>query len=105
MVNGMSSVEVFPFVVLPPMFTQAMVTVKADKDAERIAIYDRRNLMLITTSNNVPSNIVKIRVPLEFSTSNNLLVGILDDDLTYNAKFLDGCQADLIDGNQVTIRP
>ncbi|MEL4303117.1 hypothetical protein ACE02Z_16085 [Shewanella xiamenensis] len=101
----MSSVEVFPFVVLPPMFTQAMVTVKADKDAERIAIYDRRNLMLITTSNNVPSNIVKIRVPLEFSTSNNLLVGILDDDLTYNAKFLDGRQADLINGNQVTIRP
>lgn len=105
MVNGMSSVEVLPFVALPPMFTQAMVTVKADKDAERIAIYDRRNLMLITSSNNVPSNLVKIRVPLEFATSNNLLIGILDDGLTYNATFLDACQAEIINGNQVTMHP
>ncbi|WP_254915722.1 hypothetical protein [Shewanella sp. Shew256] len=44
-------------------------------------------------------------VPMGNQINSNLLVGILDDNRTYNAKFVDGVKAELIDGNTVNIRP
>lgn len=89
----------------PPVVTQAMVEVDHDMDANRIVIFNRTSLELIAVSRASNTGVSQFRVPLPYATNNELLVGIVDDDLVYNAKFADGVQAEVIDGNLVNIRP
>ncbi|QYK07563.1 hypothetical protein [Shewanella mangrovisoli] len=83
---------------------QACVDVVAANDAERIIIMDRVSAEVFHNFRFQSNKTMKFIVPLRFATSSDLLVGILDDDRSFNAKFLDGRQADLINGNQVNIR-
>ncbi|TVL34517.1 hypothetical protein [Shewanella xiamenensis] len=84
---------------------QACIDVIAHEDAERLLIMDRNTAEVFYNFTYQANKTMKFIVPLRFATSSDLLVGILDDDRSFNAKFLDGRPADLINGNQVAIRP
>ncbi|AUD59155.1 hypothetical protein AYJ58_06455 [Shewanella sp. Pdp11] len=88
----------------PAVAAQAMIEVDGDRSADRIVLIDRTSLALLIVSRASPTGISRFRVPIGYSTNNELLVGIMDDDLVYNAKFADGVQAEIIDGNLVNIR-
>jgi hypothetical protein len=83
--------------------TQAMVTVDADPYADRIVIIDR-NTAAAVANIKVVRNMMKVRVPFTYISANNLIVGILDDDGQYGAKFVDGVKAEVIDPKVTTIR-
>jgi len=87
------------------VYHQAVVDIKVDNNAERLIVMNRLTCEIYYVFNCKQVKNIKLITPLEHATNNLLLVGILDNDLNYNAKFLDGRQADLINGNQVTIRP
>jgi hypothetical protein len=82
---------------------QALVIVDTDPDAERIVIIDR-NTTVSVANIKIVRNVMKVRVPLTYLSANNLIVGILDDDGQYGAKFVDGVKAEAIDPKVTTIR-
>ncbi len=82
---------------------QAVVNVDVDIDAERVVILDRRSVISLGNQKVFTSNMM-IRVPIEYATSNNLIVGIVDDDNIFAGKFIDGVNAELIDPKVTTIR-
>ncbi|MEI8616063.1 hypothetical protein P4S54_21365 [Shewanella sp. PP-He15 brown] len=84
---------------------QAVVDIDADPDAERLLVINRGSGDVYHNFKYETNRILKFRVPIEHLANTELLVGIMDDSLTYNAKFVDGVQAELIDGNFVNIRP
>jgi hypothetical protein len=84
---------------------QCVVAVDADSDAERVVIIDRNTTEVFHNFNYQSNKQLKFIVPLIYSVNANLLVGILDDNRFYNAKFVDGVKAELINGNTVNIRP
>lgn len=86
-------------------FNQAVVSVDADLDAERIFILNRNSGEIYHNFTFEINKTLRFVVPNEHLVNSNILVGILDDDRTFNAKFVDGVQAELIDGNFVNIRP
>lgn len=83
---------------------QAMVEVDTDIDAEQVVIIERTTLNRMVYQRVAETGTIQLRVPVEYSTINNLIVGILDDDRVYGAKFLDGVQAQIIDGNVLTMQ-
>lgn len=89
---------------IPINLWQAMVEVDTDIDAEQVVILERTSLNRIVYQRVAATGVIQLRVPIIYSTINNLIVGILDDDRIYNAKFIDGVKAELIDGNTVLIR-
>ena len=48
-----------------------------------------------------PSGILKLIIPISFTTNNQLLIGTLDDSATYDCKFADGVKAELVNANTV----
>lgn len=83
------------------LIQQALITADTDINAERIVIVDRRNMAVIH-SKSIDGNIVNLIVPLIYLAQNNLLVGILDDDMEFNCQFIDGVKPELINGNAIT---
>ncbi|MBB1361521.1 hypothetical protein H5125_05040 [Shewanella sp. SR44-4] len=86
---------------VPAVLVQAMVEVDADVAAERIVVIDRSNLTPIHHMFNSQSGVVQIIVPLIYGSSNNLIVGILDDDSVFDCKFIDSVRPQLINANDV----
>ncbi|AUR84132.1 hypothetical protein NVP1049O_23 [Vibrio phage 1.049.O._10N.286.54.B5] len=82
-----------------PNYNLGLLRVDVDPAAEFIMVYNRRDFSLLGAKSNVESNNLRFKIPVEFTTTNNLLVVMLDMDLTYNAVVLDGVKAELIDGN------
>jgi len=82
---------------------QALVTVDTDPDSERVVIVDR-NTMICYGNHLVTRQFMKMRVPIKFVAGNDLVVGILDDNMVYGAKFVDGIRAEAIDPKVTTIR-
>lgn len=82
---------------------QAVVNVDVDVDAERVVILDRRSVISLGNQKVFNSNMM-LRVPIEYATSNNLVVGIIDDNNIFAGKFIDGVNAELIDPKVTTIR-
>lgn len=101
----MSDRIVHAIVYKPPVAAQALIEVDADESASRIIIFDRTSLALMIVSRASSTGVSQFRVPLPYSINNELLIGIVDDNLIYNAKFADGVKAEVIDGNLVNIRP
>ncbi len=98
--------RIIPAIVYkPPVAAQALIEVDSDESANRIIILDRTSLALIVVSRASSTGVGQFRVPLPYSINNELLIGIVNDDLVYNAKFADGVKAEVIDGNLVNIRP
>ncbi|MCK8043917.1 hypothetical protein MSG37_03395 [Shewanella sp. 1CM18E] len=50
-----------------------------------------------------PSGIYKLVLDVRFTADPLLLVGILDNDLQYNAAVADGVKLQLVDGNTVNL--
>ncbi|WP_351123321.1 hypothetical protein [Shewanella sp. T24-MNA-CIBAN-0130] len=80
-----------------------LITVDMDIAAERIMILNRSTGQSLLHTIRPPSGISKTLVPLSYTTSNKLLVGILDDGGVYDAKFKDGIMAELVDANTVNM--
>lgn len=89
----------------PPVVNQAMLSIDADPDAERVLIMVRDTGEVFHNFKYQSNKQLKFIVPLIYSVNADLLVGILDDNRVYNTKFVDGVKAELIDGNLVNIRP
>lgn len=87
------------------VYYQAVVDITVDDNAERLIVMNRLTSEIYYVFNCNQVKNVKLITPLEHATNNLLLVGILDNDRTYNAKFIDGVQAELINGNEVITRP
>ncbi|MCG9720643.1 hypothetical protein [Shewanella sp. Isolate7] len=85
----------------PVVYNQAMMEVTTDPAAKRLMIVDRLSGEKIWNTPTSPSRLLRLIVPLRFGTSNELLVGIMDDDRVNNAKFVDGVKAQIVDGNTV----
>lgn len=88
-----------------PVVDQAMISIDADPDAERVLIMDRGTGEVFHNFTYQSNKQVKFIVPLMYRINANLLIGIMDDGRVYNTKFVDGVQAELIDGNTVNMRP
>ncbi|MCT8866318.1 hypothetical protein [Shewanella xiamenensis] len=88
-----------------PLVGQAILTIDADPDAERLLIISRDTGEIFHNFTYQSNKQLKFIVPLNYSVNADLLVGILDDNRVYNTKFVDGVKAELIDGNTVNIRP
>ncbi|MEM6190517.1 hypothetical protein [Shewanella scandinavica] len=78
-----------------------MLTIDVDSNAERFMIMDRVTGAMILHTKPPLSKTVKTLVSLSYTTSNNIIVGILDDAKVYDCKFIDGIQAELVDANTV----
>jgi hypothetical protein len=81
---------------------QGCVTVDCDVLAERCILFNHKTMTPIG-SKAVTGNIVRFRLPLNYTTTFDLCVIIVDADSEYNAAILDGVQAEIIDANLVTI--
>lgn len=81
------------------VMNQAVVDIDADPDAERLLVINRVSGHVYHNFKYETNRILKFRVPLEHLVNKDLLVGIVDDSLNYNTKFVDGVQAELTDGN------
>lgn len=101
--NGMSKV-IKPIVSKGFILNQAMLSIDADPDAERVLIMDRATGEVFHNFVYQTNKQIKFIVPLIYRINADLLIGILDDGRVYNAKFVDGVQAELIDGNTVNMR-
>lgn len=76
---------------------QALLELDMDPAAERFTIIDRRSLLPLFSGVRPTTGIAKVLLPLELATANHCLVGIIDDNGVYNAKFVDGVQLQLVD--------
>jgi hypothetical protein len=85
-------------VVMPTVITQAMISIDIDDSATRVLILNRISLDVIANVNVDNAGVLRFRLPLEYGTSNDMLVGILDDTFTYNATFIDGVKGEIING-------
>jgi hypothetical protein len=93
---------IFPTNDKSQLIQQALITIDTDINAERVVIADRRNMVVIHNKS-IGDHIVNLIVPLKYLVQNNLLVGILDDDMAFNCQFIDGVTPELINGNTVTL--
>jgi hypothetical protein len=70
----------------------ALLEMDIDENAERYLVLDRRSLIPIYAGIRSVNGTTKIVLEQVFATAQHCLVGILDDDVQYNAKFIDGVQ-------------
>jgi hypothetical protein len=80
-----------------------LITVDMDIAAERIMIMDRKSGQLINHTLRPQSGVCKMLVQVSYTTSNDIIVGMLDDGNVYEAKFKDGVMAELVDANTVNM--
>lgn len=85
-------------IIKAPFNFQARVTVDADPSAERIILMHRDTGDIYYVFKPVTA-ITSFNVPIDHTTTDTILVGILDDNRTYNCKFIDGVRAESVDGN------
>lgn len=78
--------------------SRGLVTVDIDPAAERVAILDRRNLLLLFNGVKPASGIANIIMPFEYTNGFDLVVFIIDDGGTpsYNMMAADKVKAELI---------
>lgn len=88
-------------------YNTGLIELDFDSEAERYGIVDRRNMNMFWVGPVPATNPAKIIVPIEYTTSNNLLVMIFDDagDPRYNMVGNDMVQAKLVDARTVTTNP
>lgn len=74
---------------------QAIINVDADPDTSRLIAIDRYTLTSLCNKS-VSGGNVSVRVPVKYLNTNNILIGIVSDTLTYNAKFVDGVTPEVV---------
>lgn len=83
--------------------SQALLELDMDPAAERFLVIDRRSLVPIHSGIRPQSGITKVLLPQELATAPYCLVGIIDNNGAYNAKFKDGVQLQLVDALTVNM--
>jgi hypothetical protein len=83
------------------VLTMGLVECDADQAAARLVIIDRTTMLALTNRMTDGKPIIKKLVPIIYANTNNLMVGILDDSGVYNAAFIDGVKAQIVDANVV----
>ncbi|WP_351189394.1 hypothetical protein [Shewanella sp. TB4-MNA-CIBAN-0142] len=85
------------------VFNMGLIECDLDQSAERLVILDRLTMYVFTNQLIDERLIIKKLVPLGYVNNNNLMVGILDDNGEYNAAFIDGVKAQLVDANIIDV--
>lgn len=96
--------KVLPKLTKPDL--TGMLTLDLDTAAERVAVIDRRDFSVLAHRNIAASKVsglVKIIVPIEYTTGNFLLINMLDDGTTYDLGGADKVQADVVDISTVIV--
>lgn len=78
-----------------------LISIDIDQAAERFMILNRSTGELILNTIRPQTGVAKRLVPLIYTGSNKLIIGILDDNGVYDCKFVDGVMAELVDANTV----
>lgn len=88
-------------------YSVGLIELDFDPAAERYAVIDRRNTNVFWVGPVPVNNPAKVVVPIDYTTSNNLLVMIFDDtgSPSYNMVGNDKVQAQLVDARTVTTNP
>lgn len=86
------------------VMSQAMLQVTTPIDAEYITVLTRRTMGRLWFVRTARSSVSQLRVPFTHITDLDLIVGVTDADGLFACKFVDGVRAELVDGNQVTMR-
>ncbi|MCW3171437.1 hypothetical protein [Shewanella subflava] len=81
----------------------SLLEVDMDADAESFIVIDRRNFSMITKSVRPTSGIVKVLLGIEYSQDGYCIVGIIDNDKTYDCKFVDGVKLQAVDANLINM--
>lgn len=89
----MSSIVIQPIISSLPSLLRATLKIDIDPDAERFLVFDRVTIETINLGIRPPSGTAYFIVPEKYATTNKLLIGILDDNGVFNAKFMDGVSA------------
>lgn len=76
---------------------RAVLNLDIDPAAERYVVLDRRTMVSLSHGINPPTNHIRVILPKIYSTAPYSLVGIVDDNAQYNAKFLDGVTLESVD--------
>lgn len=94
------------FEITTPTFVTrpyGLVQLDFDTNAERVIILDRTSCDKIYHRFVPKAPVLKILVPVHYTISNTLMIGIIDDSGEYNCSFLDGVKAELVDANTVSL--
>ncbi|MGI2067839.1 hypothetical protein [Shewanella sp. MF08487] len=92
-------IKVAPIAIRP----LGLIAVDMDVNAERLMVLNRKTGEIFTNTLRPSTGIAKLLVPVIYTTSNELVVGILDDSREYDCKFVDGVKAELVDANTVNM--
>lgn len=82
-------------IVLPPR-PIAILQVDMDANAERLFVIDRNTFEVLWVTLRPPLGVAKCQLPGVYGASDNLLVGILDDNRNYNVKAADGVRCEIV---------
>ena len=83
-----------------PTSMRALLSIDADVAAERVIVMNRDTGELYYNFK-LTNSIHTFTVPYANTINRTLLIGILDDDHTYNCKFVDGVLADNVNVNAI----
>ncbi|MCU8007170.1 hypothetical protein L5M16_07465 [Shewanella sp. SM103] len=78
-----------------------LLVVDLDADAELMFVTDRTNCESLLVCQRSPTGIVKKILPIGFTLVNRLIVTIVDKDMVYGAKCVDGVMLEQADANTV----
>jgi hypothetical protein len=81
----------------------SLLSLDMDTNAERFLVINRVTLNIEFSALVSPTGIAKKIMPVGFSSSSDLIIMILDDDLTYNAAVVDGVKLELVDIKTVNL--
>lgn len=76
-----------------------VLQVAMDTKAERLFVIDRNSFEVVWACTRPPSSVAKVQLPSIYASTDNLLVGILDDDRNYNVKAADGVRCEMVTSN------
>jgi uncharacterized membrane protein (Fun14 family) len=94
-------IKIYSITKVIGVLTMGLIECDTDLAAARLVIIDRTTMLALTNRMTDGKSIIKKLVPITYTNTNNIMVGILDDSGTYNATFVDGVKAQLVDANVV----
>ncbi|GGA95736.1 hypothetical protein [Agarivorans gilvus] len=80
----------------------SLLELDADSVAERYFVMDRKTLSILK-ADKLPSGMVKLILPAEYSLTQSVLVGIVDDNQQYNAAVADGVVLQSVDATELNM--
>lgn len=82
--------------LLPPITPVSLLSIDADSAAERLQIFNRKTGELLS-HRKLSANNVNIFLPINYSSENNLMCVLLDDNAEFNAAIVDNVKPTPVD--------